>query len=74
MVVGHGVEPSEVFWLDADAGRLVCRLSVANTALTYDLLLATATNEWVVDSRAAARRLKTALGSLVRSSIIEPIS
>ncbi len=74
VVAGHGVERPEVFWLDADAGWLVCRLSGAKTALTYDLLLAEATEEWAVESRAAAQRLKTALGSLVRSSIIEPIS
>lgn len=71
VVVGRGVDLTEVFWLDADPSWLVARLT---GGATFGTLLEKATGEWAVDSGTAARRLKAALDSLLSSSIVKPVS
>jgi len=71
VVVGRGADLTEVFWLGADSSWLVARLA---GGAAFGTLLEKATGEWAVDSGAAARRLRTALESLMSSSIVKPVS
>ncbi|GGU25702.1 hypothetical protein GCM10010178_17360 [Lentzea flava] len=70
VVVGRATQPPQLFWLDEDAGWVMAQCGPSGTAEFRDLL-ARATEEWQADSAVVARRLKSALGSLVRASLVE---
>ncbi|GAB2858446.1 aKG-HExxH-type peptide beta-hydroxylase [Lentzea nigeriaca] len=74
-VVGRVAEPPALYWLDGDASWLVGQLNGENPT-SFELLLSRATEEWHVSSELAARRLRSSLGSLVSSALIEstPVS
>lgn len=70
MVVGRAAQPPEVFWLDEDASWALGQWRHDRTPKTFGWMLIRATEEWQVDSAAAARRLEKALGWLMRSSLV----
>ncbi|MEV6238025.1 HEXXH motif-containing putative peptide modification protein [Lentzea sp. NPDC051838] len=72
VVVGQLVSrPPSICWLSADASWLVSRLAVS---VAFGSVLDEATELWAVDSGTASLRLRAALGSLLSSLIIEPVS
>ncbi|MDX3662648.1 HEXXH motif-containing putative peptide modification protein [Streptomyces sp. ID05-26A] len=70
VVVGRAVQPPQVFWLDEDASWTLDQWRTDRAKKTFGWLLTRATEEWQVDSAVAAVRLRTALGSLLSSSIV----
>ncbi|MFD9698505.1 aKG-HExxH-type peptide beta-hydroxylase [Lentzea sp. NPDC059081] len=70
-VVGRPVSPPEIFWLDADASRVLDLLADGQSLCFRDLLGAAGWNE---GPGSAAHRLTVALRLLMAASIIEPVS
>ncbi|HUQ57157.1 aKG-HExxH-type peptide beta-hydroxylase [Lentzea sp.] len=71
VVVGRVAQPPEVFWLDEDASWTLGQWCHDRTPKTFGWMLTRATEEWHVDSAAATARLGKALGSLLRSTLVE---
>ncbi|WP_434449653.1 aKG-HExxH-type peptide beta-hydroxylase [Lentzea sp. E54] len=70
VVVGRAAQPPQMFWLDADASWTLDQWRTDRATKTFGWLLTRATEEWQVGSAMAAGRLRTALGSLLRTSIV----
>lgn len=73
VVVGRFGQPPEIYWLDSDAGWVLALLGDGRET-SFDHVLASAVDEWGVESGSAAHRLTVALHSLMAASIIEPMS
>ncbi|WP_162185693.1 aKG-HExxH-type peptide beta-hydroxylase [Lentzea aerocolonigenes] len=69
-VVVRATRPPEIFWLGSDASWTVGQLDDRNPT-SFEFVLSRAAKEWQVPSELAARRLRTSLGSLVSSSLVE---
>jgi hypothetical protein len=72
-VVGRLAQPPEIYWLTPDAGWVLALLGNGDKA-SFGHVLASAVQEWGVESGSAARRLTIALHFLMAASIIEPMS
>jgi hypothetical protein len=72
VVAGRLAETPEIFWLDADASWVLGQLPDDGSPMTVERMVAVATEGWQVGPVVAARRLREALGSLLRNSIVEP--
>ncbi|GHH47542.1 aKG-HExxH-type peptide beta-hydroxylase [Lentzea cavernae] len=70
VVVGKAARPVQIFWLNHDASWTLDQWRKDGAMETFGRLLVRATEEWQVSSAVAAERLKTAIGSLLRSSIV----
>lgn len=71
VVAGRRTDSPLIFWLDDDASWVLHALRQDDS---FDRLQARARESWAVDDDVAGRRLRTALGSLVTSSIVEATS
>ncbi|MFD4674480.1 HEXXH motif-containing putative peptide modification protein [Lentzea sp. NPDC058450] len=69
VVAGRLAGRPEIYWLDADPGWLMRQFR--GSALSFEMMLSRATEEWQVGSAVARDRVGSALGSLVRESIVE---
>ncbi|MFI6097898.1 aKG-HExxH-type peptide beta-hydroxylase [Lentzea sp. NPDC051213] len=74
VVAARVAHQPEIFWLDPDAGWLLGCLGHDRPALPFGAVLTRAVEEWAVDPGVAGSRLKTALGPLVESLIVERAS
>ncbi|WP_394613447.1 aKG-HExxH-type peptide beta-hydroxylase [Lentzea sp. JNUCC 0626] len=70
VVVGRAAQPPQIFWLDADSSWVLGQWRNDRAEKTFGWMLARATEEWKIDSATAAERLRTALGWLLRTSIV----
>jgi hypothetical protein len=74
VVVARAGQPPEVFWLDVDASWLVDRLGHDGLVQSFDAVVAQAAADWQADPSTAEARLRTALGPLIASLIVERAS
>ncbi|SES01060.1 aKG-HExxH-type peptide beta-hydroxylase [Lentzea albida] len=70
VVVGRAAQPPQLFWLDDDASWALDQWRIDKATKSFGWMLARAAEDWQVDYSAAAERLRSALGSLVDSSIV----
>ena len=70
VVAGRATQPPQLFWLDDDASWALDQWRNDRAMKTFGWMLARATEAWQVDSSVAEERLRTALGSLLSSSIV----
>lgn len=71
MVGARAVQPPEIFWFGTDASWLLARLQQGDgTATSFKSMLSEATGSWQADSISVERRLRAAVGHLLRSSVL----
>lgn len=70
VVAGRPTHPAQVYWLEGDASWALSMLCHAGTPKTFESALLRASEEWRSSSVDARSRLQTALGSLLRASLV----